>query len=153
MGMRAGLGGVVAVRRVRGPVPNPLRDALTVLTAAACAARQRLSFNEPLWTLIGLHTHGRLDLNRPIARPEMAGLAMLHVTVATNPSRCSSTTRCISGDSLTARHSRSTRRKRNRHPQIHCRRSLDAHTGQPVGQSLTGHKPLEDRHTDRSQPG
>jgi molybdopterin-synthase adenylyltransferase len=40
------------------------------------------------------------------------------VTVATNPSRCSSTTRCISGDSLTARLSRSTRRTRNRHPQF-----------------------------------
>lgn len=39
---------------------NPLRDALTVLAAAACAARQRLGLTEPLWTLIGLHTHGRL---------------------------------------------------------------------------------------------
>ncbi|WP_219069214.1 helix-turn-helix domain-containing protein [Candidatus Mycobacterium methanotrophicum] len=39
---------------------SPLRDALTVLTAAACSARQRLGFNEPLWTLIGLHAHGRL---------------------------------------------------------------------------------------------
>ena len=39
---------------------HPLRDALTVLTAAACSTRQRLGFNEPLWTLIGLHAHGRL---------------------------------------------------------------------------------------------
>jgi Domain of unknown function (DUF6431)/Homeodomain-like domain len=39
---------------------NPLRDALTVLAAAACAARQRFGLTEPLWTLIGLHTQGRL---------------------------------------------------------------------------------------------
>jgi transposase-like protein len=39
---------------------NPLRDALTVLAAAACAARQRLGLTEPMWTLIGLHTQGRL---------------------------------------------------------------------------------------------
>jgi hypothetical protein len=39
---------------------HPLRDALIVLTAAACSTRQRLGFNEPLWTLIGLHAHGRL---------------------------------------------------------------------------------------------
>ncbi len=39
---------------------NPLRDALAVLAAAACAARQRLGLTEPLWTLIGLHTQGRL---------------------------------------------------------------------------------------------
>lgn len=39
---------------------SPLRDALTVLAAAACAARQRLGLTDPLWTLIGLHTQGRL---------------------------------------------------------------------------------------------
>ena len=39
---------------------NPLRGALTVLVAAACAARQRLGLTEPLWTLIGLYTQGRL---------------------------------------------------------------------------------------------
>ncbi|UQX11310.1 helix-turn-helix domain-containing protein [Candidatus Mycobacterium methanotrophicum] len=39
---------------------SPLRDALTVLAAAAYAARQRLGLTEPLWTLIGLHTQGRL---------------------------------------------------------------------------------------------
>lgn len=38
---------------------NPLRDALTVLAAAACAARKRLGLTEPLWTLIGLHAHPR----------------------------------------------------------------------------------------------
>jgi len=45
------------------PLPratNPLRDALTVLAVAACAARQRLGLTEPLWTLIGLHAQGRL---------------------------------------------------------------------------------------------
>lgn len=39
---------------------TPLRDALTVLAAAARAARQRLGLTEPLWTLIGLHTRGQL---------------------------------------------------------------------------------------------
>jgi hypothetical protein len=39
---------------------NLLRDALTVLAAAAWWARQRLGIDEPLWTLIGLHTGGRL---------------------------------------------------------------------------------------------
>lgn len=39
---------------------SPLRDALTVLVAAACAACQRLGLTEPLWTMVGLHTHGRL---------------------------------------------------------------------------------------------
>jgi len=39
---------------------SPLRDALTVLAAAACAARRRLGLTDPVWTLIGLHTQGRL---------------------------------------------------------------------------------------------
>ena len=39
---------------------NLLRDALTVLAAAAWWARRRLGIAEPLWTLIGLHTGGRL---------------------------------------------------------------------------------------------
>jgi len=39
---------------------NPLRDALTVLAAAAHAARRRLGLTDPLWTLIGLHAQGRL---------------------------------------------------------------------------------------------
>ncbi len=39
---------------------NRLRDALTVLAAAAWCTQHRLGINEPLWTLIGLHTHGRL---------------------------------------------------------------------------------------------
>ena len=39
---------------------NLLRDALTVLAAAAWWARQRLGIDEPVWTLIGLHTGGRL---------------------------------------------------------------------------------------------
>lgn len=39
---------------------NLLRDALTILAAAAWWAQRRLGINEPLWTLIGLHTHGRL---------------------------------------------------------------------------------------------
>jgi transposase-like protein len=39
---------------------NLLRDALTVLAAAAWWARQRLGIAEPVWTLIGLHTAGRL---------------------------------------------------------------------------------------------
>ena len=37
-----------------------LRDALTVLAAAAWWSRRRLGIDEPLWTLIGLHTGGRL---------------------------------------------------------------------------------------------
>lgn len=39
---------------------NQLRDALTVLAAAAYAARRRFGLTEPLWTLIGVHTRGRL---------------------------------------------------------------------------------------------
>lgn len=39
---------------------NLLRDALTILAAAAWWTQRRLGINEPLWTLIGLHTHGRL---------------------------------------------------------------------------------------------
>jgi hypothetical protein len=39
---------------------NLLRDALTVLAAAAWWARERLGITEPVWTLIGLHTRGRL---------------------------------------------------------------------------------------------
>ena len=39
---------------------NLLRDTLTVLAAAAWWARRRLGIAEPLWTLIGLHTGGRL---------------------------------------------------------------------------------------------
>ena len=39
---------------------HPLRDALTVLAAAAHAARQRLGLADPVWTLIGLHARGRL---------------------------------------------------------------------------------------------
>lgn len=39
---------------------NLLRDALTMLAAAAWWTRWRLGITEPLWTLIGLHTHGRL---------------------------------------------------------------------------------------------
>ena len=39
---------------------NLLRDTLAVLAAAAWWARRRLGIAEPLWTLIGLHTGGRL---------------------------------------------------------------------------------------------
>ena len=39
---------------------NLLRDALTVLAAAAWWSRRRLGIAEPVWTLIGLHTGGRL---------------------------------------------------------------------------------------------
>lgn len=39
---------------------NPLRDALTVLAAAAHAAHRRLGLTDPVWTLIGLHAQGRL---------------------------------------------------------------------------------------------
>lgn len=39
---------------------DPLRDALTVLAAAAHAARHRLGLADPMWTLIGLHAQGRL---------------------------------------------------------------------------------------------
>jgi hypothetical protein len=39
---------------------NPLRDALTVLAAVAWWARPRPGIAEPLWTLIGLQTGGRL---------------------------------------------------------------------------------------------
>jgi hypothetical protein len=61
---------------------NPLRDALTVLAAAARAARHLLGLTEPVWTLIGLHTHGRLlaapTLNRHIARTDPTGPTILH---------------------------------------------------------------------------
>ena len=43
---------------------NLLRDALTVLAAAAWWARRRLGIAEPVWTLIGLYTRGGL-----LARP------------------------------------------------------------------------------------
>ena len=39
---------------------NLLRDTLTVLAAAAWWARRRLGIVEPVWTLIGLYTRGRL---------------------------------------------------------------------------------------------
>lgn len=39
---------------------NLPRDALTVLTAAAWLVHRGLGINGPLWTLIGLHTHGKL---------------------------------------------------------------------------------------------
>lgn len=39
---------------------NRLRDALNILAAAAWWTQRRLDINEPLWTLIGMHTHGRL---------------------------------------------------------------------------------------------
>ncbi len=39
---------------------NLLRDALTVLAAAAWWARRRLGIAAPVWTLIGLYTAGRL---------------------------------------------------------------------------------------------
>ena len=39
---------------------NLLRDALTVLAAAAWWTQHRLGLTEPVWTLIGLHTGGRL---------------------------------------------------------------------------------------------
>lgn len=39
---------------------NLLRDTLTVLAAAAWWARRRLGIAEPVWTLIGLYTRGRL---------------------------------------------------------------------------------------------
>jgi len=39
---------------------NLLRDAQTVLAAAAWWARRRLGIAEPAWTLIGLYTRGRL---------------------------------------------------------------------------------------------
>jgi transposase len=39
---------------------NLLHDTLTVLAAAAWWARRRLGIAEPVWTLIGLYTRGRL---------------------------------------------------------------------------------------------
>ncbi|EUA14447.1 RNA polymerase sigma factor, sigma-70 family domain protein [Mycobacterium kansasii 732] len=39
---------------------NRLRDTLTILAAAAWWARCRLGITEPVWTLIGLYTGGRL---------------------------------------------------------------------------------------------
>ena len=39
---------------------SPLRDALTVLAAAASAARRPLGLTDPVWTVIGLHAQGRL---------------------------------------------------------------------------------------------
>lgn len=39
---------------------NLLHDAVTMLAAAASWTQRRLGINDPLWTLIGLHTHGRL---------------------------------------------------------------------------------------------
>ncbi len=39
---------------------NLLLDCLTVLAAAAWWARRRLGIAEPMWTLIGLYTGGRL---------------------------------------------------------------------------------------------
>ena len=39
---------------------NLLLDCLTVLAAAAWWARRRLGITEPMWTLIGLYTGGRL---------------------------------------------------------------------------------------------
>ena len=39
---------------------NLLRDTLTILAAAAWWARRRLGIAEPVWTLIGLYTGGRL---------------------------------------------------------------------------------------------
>lgn len=39
---------------------NLLRDTLTLLAAAAWWARRRLGIAEPVWTLIGLYTGGRL---------------------------------------------------------------------------------------------
>ena len=39
---------------------NLLRDALSILAAAAWCTRQRLGIAEPPWTLIGLYTRGRL---------------------------------------------------------------------------------------------
>ena len=39
---------------------NLLLDSLTVLAAAAWWARRRLGIAEPVWTLIGLYTRGRL---------------------------------------------------------------------------------------------
>lgn len=39
---------------------NLLRDALTVLAAAAWWARQRLGITEPVWTLIAFYARGRL---------------------------------------------------------------------------------------------
>ena len=61
---------------------HPLRDALTVLAAAAHAARQRLGLADPVWTLIGLHAQGRLlgstNLNRRVARTDPAGLTIPH---------------------------------------------------------------------------
>ena len=39
---------------------NPLRDALSVLAAAAYWDRHRFGFIEPTWTLIGTYTRGRL---------------------------------------------------------------------------------------------
>jgi transposase len=41
-------------------IGNLLRDALTVLAAAAWWTRRRLGIVEPVWTLIGLYTRGRL---------------------------------------------------------------------------------------------
>jgi hypothetical protein len=39
---------------------NLVRDTLTVLAAAAWWARRRLGIAEPVWTLVGLYTPGRL---------------------------------------------------------------------------------------------
>jgi hypothetical protein len=39
---------------------NLLRDTPTVLAAASWRARRRLGIAEPVWTLIGLYTRGRL---------------------------------------------------------------------------------------------
>lgn len=39
---------------------NPLRDALSVLAAAAYWDRHRFGFTDPPWTLIGTYTRGRL---------------------------------------------------------------------------------------------
>ena len=43
---------------------NPLRDALSVLAAAAYWDRHRFGFTDPPWTLIGTYTRGRL-LSQP----------------------------------------------------------------------------------------
>jgi hypothetical protein len=39
---------------------NPLRDALSVLAAAAYWDRHRFGFTDPPWTLVGTCTRGRL---------------------------------------------------------------------------------------------
>ena len=102
---------------------NLLRDTLTVLAAAAWWARRRLGIAEPVWTLIGLYTRGRLSrrpaesLNGPAHPPgpryHMPGSARHDehqhpphaVTVNTITSACTPTTGCSSSPKVTLSYS------------------------------------------------